>query len=54
MRVRIDYIQNKIDASPEEYRSVILDLLMEVERLNADKVVYSNRFNNLGSKLNGN
>lgn len=50
MNIRAHFLQNKENASIEEYRSVILDLVMEVERLNADKVVYSNRFNNMGNK----
>jgi hypothetical protein len=44
MRIRIDYVRNNIDATAQEYRSVILDLIMEIERLNAANVVHISKF----------
>ena len=39
IRIRIDYLENKNELHPEEYKTVILKLILEVERLKAEKTI---------------
>ncbi len=50
MRLRIDYVENKIDATAEEYRDVISQLILEVERLMARDISSGIIINNLREK----
>ncbi len=53
MRIRIDYIQNKNELPCNDYRQIIDDLVMEVERLSARDTSNRMIINGLRSRNNG-
>lgn len=52
MRIRIDYIKNENDLPCDEYRQIIDQLVMEVERLNARDISNRMIMNTLRSRNN--